>query len=292
MIYLCKISIPLIANDSSIRSLTMAIITLTSDWGTKDYYAAAVKGTILSKLPHAIIVDITHEIEAFNVSQAGFTLKNCFRCFPPGTIHIIAVDTIESANNPHIVVKAEGQYFISTDNGIFSHVLDGKYDEAVCIDVVQDSDFFTFATRDRFAKVAVMIANGEPLSNIGEPRLGLNPGGTFCAVARENTIEGVVMHIDSYGNLITNISKELFDKERRGRSFTIMVKGDLYTVDEISDSYLDVDVVDLVAIFGTHGYLELALNKAQLASLFGIELSASIIVVFHDDNLSKSGSLF
>ena len=260
----------------------MAIITITSDWGTKDYYAAAVKGTILSQLPDATIVDVTHEIEPFNVAQAGFTLKNCYRCFPPGTIHIIAVDTIESAECPHVVVKAEGQYFISTDNGIFSHILDGKYDEAYCIDVMQDSDFFTFATRDRFVKVAVMIAKGEPLSNIGEPRLRLNPGGAFCAVARDNTIEGVVMHIDSYDNLITNISKELFEKERRGRDFVIQVKGALYTVEEISDSYLDVDVVDLVAIFGTHGYLELALNKAKLASLCGIEPTSTIKVIFDD----------
>ena len=88
------------------------------------------------------------------------------------------------------------------------------------------------------------------------------------------------MYIDSYDNLITNISKELFEKERRGRDFTIMVKGDLYTVDEISDSYLDVDVVDLVAIFGSHGYLELALSKAKLASLCGIELASTIKVVF------------
>ena len=247
----------------------MAIITITSDWGTKDYYAAAVKGKILSMLPSATIVDVTHEIEPFNVAQAGFTLKNCYQCFPQGTIHIIAVDTIESTECPHVVVKAEGQYFISTDNGIFSHILDGKFDEAYCIDVMQDSDFFT--------------ANGEPLSSIGEPRLKLNPGGTFCAVARDNTIEGVVMHIDSYDNLITNISKELFERERRGRDFTIMVKGDLYTVDEISDSYLDVDVVDLVAIFGTHGYLELALNKAKLASLCGIEPKSTIKVVFHDE---------
>ena len=147
---------------------------------------------------------------------------------------------------------------------------------------MQDSDFFTFASRDRFAKVAVMLANGEPLSSIGEPRPKLNPGGAFCAVARDNTIEGVVMHIDSYDNLITNISKELFEQERRGRDFTIQVKGDLYTVDEISDSYLDVDVVDLVAIFGTHGYLELALNKAKLASLCGIELKSTIKVIFDD----------
>lgn len=283
IIYLCKISI--------IFLVTMSIITLTSDWGTKDYYAAAVKGRILSQLPTAIIVDVTHEIEPFNVSQAGFTLKNCYRCFPPETVHIIAVDSIESTECPHVVVKAEGQYFISTDNGIFSHILDGKYDEAVCIDVMQDSDFFTFATRDRFAKVAVMLAKGEPLSSIGEPRLKLNPGGAFCAVARDNIIEGVVMHIDSYDNLITNISKELFEQERRGRDFTIMVKGDLYTVDEISDSYPDVDVVDLVAIFGTHGYLELALNKAKLASLCGIELQSTIQVVFYDEDSGSVPSL-
>ena len=85
----------------------------------------------------------------------------------------------------------------------------------------------------------------------------------------------------------------MFERERRGRDFTIMVKGDLYTVDEISDSYLDVDVVDLVAIFGTHGYLELALNKAKLASLCGIEPSSTIKVVFYDGEAAPApGSLF
>lgn len=273
----------------------MAIITLTSDWGTTDYYVAAVKGTILSLLPNAIIVDVTHNIEPFNIAQAGFTLKNCYKSFPEGTIHIIGVETIESCEHPHVVVKAEGQYFISTDNGIFSHILDGKFDEAVYIDVPQDTDFFTFATRDRYAKVAAMIANGEPLSNIGAKREKLNVGGAFCAVAKGNAIEGVVMHIDSYDNLITNISKEMFETERRGRNFSIKVKGELYTVEEISDSYLDVDVVDLVAIFGTHGFLELALNQAKLASLCGIEQGSTIKVVFYDENDANpndSGLLF
>lgn len=273
----------------------MAIITLTSDWGTTDYYAAAVKGKILSLLPNAVIVDVTHNIEPFNIAQAGFTVKNCYKSFPEGTIHIIAVETIESCEHPHVVVKADGQYFISTDNGIFSHILDGKYDEAVYIDVPQDTDFFTFATRDRYAKVAAMIANGEPLSNIGAKRDSLNVGGAFCAVAKGNAIEGVVMHIDSYDNLITNISKEMFETERRGRNFSIKVKGELYTVEEISDSYLDVDVVDLVAVFGTHGFLELALNQAKLASLCGIEQGSTIKVVFYDgneDTAAESGLLF
>lgn len=273
----------------------MAIITLTSDWGTLDYYVASVKGKILSYLPNATIIDVTHGIEPFSIAHAGYILKNCYRSFPEGTIHIIGVETIESVGQPHVVVKANGHYFISTDNGIFGHILDGKFDEAVCIDVPQDTDFFTFATRDRFAKVAAMIANGEPLSNIGARRETLNQGGTFCPVVKGNAIEGVVMHIDSYGDIITNISKELFENERRGRRFSIKVKGELYTIDTISDSYLDVDIAELVAIFGTHGYLELALNQAKLASLCGIEQDSTIKVVFYDDDdngPSDSGLLF
>lgn len=271
----------------------MAIVTLTSDWGTRDYYAAAVKGALLSYIPDVTIVDITHEIEAFNIAQAGFTLKNSFRSFPEGTIHIVAVNSIESPESPHVVVKAEGQFFISTDNGIFSHILDGRFDEAVCIDVPQDTDSFTFVSRDRFAKVASMIAHGEPLSAIGAPRERLNQGGAFCAGARGNVINGVPMYIDSYGNVITNITKELFERERRGRAFQIFVNGDLYVVDEISDSYLDVDEVELVAVFGTHGYLELALNRANLASLCGMDTSSTIMVVFDDGKQpSGTGSLF
>ncbi len=260
----------------------MAIITLTSDWGTSDYYAAAVKGVILSQLPSATIVDITHEIAHFNIAQAGFTLRNCYHNFPEGTIHIIAVETIESSTTPHVVVKSHGQYFIGTDNGIFSHIFDNQFDEAVDINIEQDTDFFTFSTRDRFAKVAVMIAKGKPLSEIGAPREKLSSGGTFCAIVKNNIIEGIVAHIDSYDNLITNISKELFDEVGKGREFIIKVKGDLYTIDELVECYDDVDQLDPVALFGTHGYLELALNHAQMASLWGIEPRASIQVVFED----------
>ena len=260
----------------------MAIITLTSDWGTSDYYAAAVKGVILSQVPNVTIVDITHEIPHFNVAEAGFTLRNCYQNFPEGTIHIVAVETIESAETPHVVVKAHGQYFIGADNGVFSHILDNRFDEAVDIDIEQDTDFFTFSSRDRFAKVAVMIAKGEPLSEIGNPRTELANGGSFCAIVKNNIIEGIVTHFDTYDNLITNISKELFDEVGQGRQFTIKVKGDLYTIDEISESYDDVDHLDPVALFGTHGYLEIALNHAKMASLWGIELRSTIQVVFED----------
>ena len=272
----------------------MAIITLTSDWGHSDYYAAAVKGVILSQLPNATIVDITHEITPFNTIDAGFVVKNCFRNFPAGTIHIIAVDTIESDEIPHVVVKAEGQYFIAADNGVFRQIFD-EYEDAVEINVMQDSDSFNFPARDRFAKVAVMIAQGVPLTEIGPKRETLR-GAEFCAVVRDDAIEGIVIHIDSYGNLITNITREDFVKARRGRDFTIMVKGRLYTINKISDSYMDVrDTTDLVAIFGSHGNLEIAMREAPIASLCGIEFRSTIRVVFHDkveSVVAPMGSLF
>lgn len=281
-------------NETERKYISMAIITLTSDWGHSDYYAAAVKGVILSQLPDATIIDITHEIAPFNTIDAGFVVRNCFRNFPAGTIHIIAVDTIESEEIPHVVVKAEGQYFIAADNGVFRQIFD-EYEDAVEINVMQDSDSFNFPARDRFAKVAVMLAQGVPLSEIGPQRETLR-GAEFCAVVRDDAIEGIVIHIDSYGNLITNITREDFMNSRRGRDFTIMVKGRLYTINKISDSYMDVsDTTDLVAIFGSHGNLEIAMREAPIASLCGIEFRSTIRVVFHDKReaiVAPMGTLF
>lgn len=97
----------------------MAIITLTSDWGLSDYYVGAVKGVIYSYCPQAVIVDITHNITPFDLKNAGFIVKNCYKNFPEGTIHILGIDTEESDEFSHIVVKADGHYFIGCDNGIF-----------------------------------------------------------------------------------------------------------------------------------------------------------------------------
>lgn len=263
-----------------LREILMAIITLTSDWGTSDYYAAAVKGSILSLMPDATIIDVSHEIEPFNIAQAGFILRNTFHSFPQGTIHIIAVDDVESEEKPHVVVKAFGQYFISTDNGIFAYIFGNNYEEARYIDVTQDTSFFTFSTRDRFAKVAVMLAKGEPLSSIGSLRQTLNIGGIFQPTTTDNTIEGIVIYIDSYDNVITNISRELFDSVRKGRPFNIIVKGNIDPITTISESYDEVADLDPIAIFGTHGYLELALYHAKLASLWGLDDRSTIQVIF------------
>ena len=122
----------------------MPIITLTSDWGLKDHYVAAVKGTILSNMPEAIVVDISHDIPPFEIEQAAFVLRNAYPNFPKGSIHILGINTEESDKFGHTVIEHEGHFFIGTDNGIFSLLFELKPDKIVELTINQDSDYFTF----------------------------------------------------------------------------------------------------------------------------------------------------
>lgn len=256
----------------------MAIITLTSDWGQADYYVAAVKGTIYSALPDATIVDITHNIEPWDIASAAFIIKNCYKTFPEGTIHIIAVETEESSNKPHIALKADGHYFIGTDNNIFSLILGDTPYEAITIEVFQDSDFFTFTTRDRFVKVAAMIAKGLPFSEIGKPYPQIRQCVTIQPTIDAGSIHGIITFIDSYENAVTNITKELFDKVRNGRNFEI--KFGKYSINKICQGYTEVKISNVVALFGTHGFLEIALNHGKAASLMGLSRDMSVDIIF------------
>jgi len=259
----------------------MSIITLTSDWGTSDYYLAAVKGAILSQLPDANIIDISHHIQAFDVEGAAFTIRNCFKSFPPGTVHIIGLNSEESVENPHLIVKAVGQYFVGADNGIFSMILEPEQVEAIIeIDIPQDSDFFTFSSRDRFVKVAVQIIKGTPLESLGDAVENCNRRILFQPATTANSISGLVIYVDAYENLITNISEKLFRQMKNSRSFEIYTSG--YRLQKIHSGYMDVGTANLVAIFGSHGMLEIAINQGKASSLCGIGRNASVTITFLD----------
>ena len=145
----------------------MAVITLTSDLGTVDYYVSVVKATILRQLENVNIVDISHNIAPFNIIHAAYVLKNAYEEFPPESIHIIGVNTETNEDNSHLAVYANGHYFIGTDNGIFSLLLDLKPDKIVEITTTRDSDNENFPLKDIFTKVACHIARGGTLEIIG-----------------------------------------------------------------------------------------------------------------------------
>ena len=183
----------------------MGIITLISDWGLNDYYAASVKGMIIKSLPEVRIVDISHQIKLFDIEQAAYILKNSYQSFPDGTVHIIGVNTEESENHPHSVAFYNNHYFIGTDNGVFSLIFDGDPDKLIYLDILQDSDKFTFSGRDRFVKAAVHLAKGGKIEKLGAERGEMKKKILFEPVVNHDTIRGIVAHIDTYQNLITNI---------------------------------------------------------------------------------------
>ncbi len=258
----------------------MPIITLTSDWGLKDPYLGAVKGSILSQMPEVTIVDISHEIPAFDIEQASFVIKNCYKNFPKGTVHIVGINTVASIETPHIAVSFEGHYFIGDDNGIFSLIFEKKPDKIVELDIIQETDYFTFSTRDVFVKAACHLAKGLNIEDLGIIKNSINQKILFKPVIEKNLIKGMVIYIDSYENAITNITESLFKKVGKGRPFTISFRGE--KIKKICKSYNDVPQIEKLAIFGSNGHLEIALNMANASSLLGLRYKDPVRIEFEE----------
>ena len=262
----------------------MPIITLTTDLGITDHYVGAVKAAILRQLADAKIVDITHQVPPFNIRHAAFVLRNCYQEFPQGTIHILGVDTESRSETPHIAIFANNHYFIGAENGIFSLILDVKPDKIVELNITQDSDNFTFPTKDVFVNAACHIARGGTLEVIGTPKPIFSvERSSFKATFDNNSIRGSIIHVDSYGNAITNIKEDLFKKVAKGRNFTIHLgnRGH-YAINKIHKKYTDVPSGEALALFISTGQLEIAMNEGSASSLMGLHLNDIIRIEFDD----------
>jgi S-adenosyl-L-methionine hydrolase (adenosine-forming) len=256
----------------------MPIITLTSDWGLKDHYLATMKGSLLSRLPGVNIVDISHEIPRYNIFQAAFVLKNCYKNFPDGTIHIIAINGEASVKTPHTLVVIDKQYFIAADTGIFSLIFDSAPEAIYEITTHQESDVFSFPARDVFIKVACHIANGGKLAEVATSKKEYNKLNVFKPVLTDNEIRGVVIYVDSYENVLTNITEEVFKQVGKGRKFSVVFRGE--ELDKIHTAYSDVPQGEILAIFGATGFLEIAINKGNAAGLLGLDINETVRIEF------------
>lgn len=258
----------------------MAIITLTSDWGLKDHYAGAVRGAILKNLPEAQIVDISHFIPPFDLNQTAFIIRNAYRDFPEGTVHIIGVNTEASLETPHTLVFHRGHYFIGADNGIFSLIFDEKPAKIIELDIIQDSNYFTFPTRDLFAKVACHIASGKPIEALGHPKAGIMLKMAFQPVIQGNMIKGKVIYVDNYENAYVNITESLFQSVVKNKRFNITFRTASYSISEISKSYKDVTPGVMLALFSSSGYLEIAIREGRASSLLGLKMDQLVTIEF------------
>lgn len=260
----------------------MTIITLISDWGNNSHYQASVKGSILRQVPDAQIIDITHTLRPFDIMNCSFILGNAWPDFPEGTIHIIGVNTEAGTKTPHIALKHNGMYFIGSDNGVFSLLFDGKEFEAIELQIMQDSDYFTFSSRDVFVKAAALIAEGSQWSKLGSPHTQLNQMYAFKPVVKDNKIEGKVIFIDDYDNIFVNIDRETFRKVGRGRPYTINFRVPGYAIRTLHTSYSDVPEGERLALFGSTGFLEIAMNKGRASSLLGLGLTDTVSIIFDE----------
>ena len=199
----------------------MAIITLISDMGTRDHYVAAVKGAIFTQYPEAVIVDISHSIAPFNNMHAAFVLRNAWHEFPKGTVHIIGVNPEADGQTPHVVVRHSGHYFIGADNGIFSLLFDSKPEEVYELTLKLDTDHLAFPTKNIFVKAACHIARGGIVEVLGRKVNSLREQLNVRPVVMDETIKGEVIHIDHYGNVVTNITKTLFSSVVKHHNFKI-----------------------------------------------------------------------
>ncbi|MBX2978917.1 MAG: SAM-dependent chlorinase/fluorinase [Flavobacteriales bacterium] len=242
----------------------MAIITLTTDMGLRDHYVAAVKGAILTQHPEANIVDISHGIRPFSNAQAAFVLRNAYPEFPRGTIHIIGVNPEADPRTPHMVVRHDGHYFIGADNGIFSLLFDGKPHEAFELTMKLDADHAVFTTKSVFVKVATHLARGGTPDVIGRRVAGIREQIGFQPAVDSNSIRAKVVYVDSYGNLVTNVRRQLFDHVGAGRNFRLSFGRRQDDITRLHTTYDDVPQGERVAFFGSNGLLEVAVNKGAV----------------------------
>ena len=255
----------------------MPVITLTSDWNNGDYYIGALKGKIMCENPDVSIIDITHQVKTYNISQAAFILRNTYSHFPKGTVHIVCVNTEPLKDQKYVAASVDGHSFVGVDNGIFSLVFKNKQEKIIELD---NEVISTFAALDIFASAACHLSKGKDINELGKPVNDFRKHIPLRATIDEAVINGSVIYIDSFKNAITNISHDLFEETRQGRNFEIFIQSNHYRVNKINQTYSETSLGELLAIFNSIGLLEIAINKGNAADLLGLEINSAVRIKF------------
>ncbi len=248
----------------------MALITLTSDIGQQDYVVGAVKGQLFHINPNFNIVDISHQLSPFNYSQAAYVCRNALKNFPAFTYHLILINLFEQKPEQLLIAFYNQQYILCADNGFLSMIIDGNPEMIIGLPLDK------LAIKNTLYCTAVMgnaineIVNGKELQKIGVPDISYKQKNNLRPLLGDNWIEGQIIFIDNFENVVVNITRDEFEEQRKGRSFRIVFKRD-EVIDKISETYADVAEGEKLALFNSAGYLEIAMNKGNAAGLFGLQ---------------------
>ena len=257
----------------------MAIITLTTDFGDSDHYVGAVKGKIISLNPGIQLVDISHQIKRFDLAHGSYVLRSVFQEYPAGTVHLIAVDSVGSPDTKFIAVKMEDHFFVTADNGLLGLVSDKE--ASLVVELHHPSEQKTaFPARDVLAQAAAHLAGGKEISDLGRPLPEFKKmlGRTLRATKKQ--ITGHIVRIDHYGNLITNIEKNVFCKMKEDRKFRIVFGRE--NISRIHQSIHETGSGDCFVIFNSLGLLEIGINKGNAAQLLGLRFDSPVKIMFEE----------
>lgn len=258
----------------------MINITLTSDYGLASHYAASIKGNLYNQVTNIRVIDITHQIDNFNLLQAAYVLKSVYKNFAEGTIHLVCIDANLLKYEHIIIAKHHQQYFIVLDNGIINLLF--NEDEVVEIWVVKNEFFKTnnlFIENAIFPQIVKHIASNLPLIEIAQL-------GQLKQQLIHNKIEtdthgftGFVVFVDGFGNAITNVNKTLFEKTRQGRPFKIHYARKEY-FSKIANHYHEVKAGTEIILYNSDGFFEIAINQGNASQLLGLKVGSKIIIEF------------
>ena len=254
----------------------MAIITFLSDFGESDHYAAAVKASILSVNPSLTIVDISHRIAPCDIAHGAHVLKSCFRDFPQGTVHVVAVNTVGQQHDTQVAIKMEGHYFIGTDNGLFGLISDAPAEYQV--DLNAGGVTPPFPAKAIFAKAAAQLASGTNITDLGHALPQFKKMLGRHLKANKSLIAGHVIRVDHYGNLITNIEKQAFDILSAGKNYNITFGRE--NSRRIHENIYSVEAGDIFLIFNELGLLEIGINQGRACDLLGLGHDSPVTINF------------
>lgn len=258
---------------------SVSIVTLITDFGTKDFYTGALKGAILSRCSSVNIVDISNSIEPFNITDAAFVLLNAYPSFPEGAIHLVSVNDLDERECRYIAIKHNGHYFLGLDNGIFSLVFNEPDEIFELNSFSENGSKSDIVINSIFAQAISQIDSGKGLAGLGIPIQSIHTRTNLIPVVQDSLIRGSVIYIDSFKNVILNVRKELFNEIGQQRNFSISFKRN-ERIESISASYHDVPKGEKLCLFNSNNFMEIAINSGKASSLLGLNIGDVVLIDF------------
>ena len=248
----------------------MPLLTLTSDIGQQDFLIGAVKGQLLQTNAGFSLVDISHNLSPFNYPQAAYVCRNALKNFPPGTFHLILVNLFDERPEHMLLAEHNGHFIGCADNGLLTMILEESPQKTVALALDKNQQKNTIYCASVFAKAFNELYGGKKIEEIGDASVSIHVKNPLRPMQGSDYIEGQIIFIDNFENVIVNIHHDEFEEQRKGRSFKIVFKRD-EVIDKISETYADVNEGEKLALFNSAGYLEIAINKGNAAGLLGLQ---------------------